>query len=432
MRTLEILSPAELTVDTNVRKTTDLGTDFISSIREHGVLVPVVAHRTENGLHVLMGQRRTLASLEVGLESIPVYVVDSPEEGDRIAQQVIENDMRSELTQTDRADAYQQLSLIGMTPEKIAKRTGTKADKVANALKAKTSASGQQAMEYGIPFDMAARIAEFEEYPDLVSRLTVCANENPGSFEHEVTRVESAIAQRQAVAQKIAELEAEGHKVIDEGRSYRRLNRADGSPATEEDANAYTVSYSSWREVAEETAVIENWEELGFVERPAYSSDNRQSGPMTDEQKAERKQLIERNKLMDDATTTRKKFLVTLLSKKDLPKGYENLVANILATRVSEVQRADIGLICKMLGIETEGSWGHMDKVRAETGKSAKRAAQVMLTTALASLEKMMVRDCWRHLDGDEAGMRADYLTHLRTWGYTLSDVEKIVTREAE
>lgn len=139
MSNLEMIDPTTLTVDTNVRTKTELGNDFIDSIREHGVLEPVIAHRTENGLKVLMGQRRTLASVEAEQGVIPVVIVDSPEEADRIAQQVIENDMRTALSVSDRADAYQQLSLLGMTPAKIAKRTGGKTKDVESALKASES-----------------------------------------------------------------------------------------------------------------------------------------------------------------------------------------------------------------------------------------------------------------------------------------------------
>ena len=42
--TLEMLDPKTLTVDANVRKEAGLTKEFVSSIKEHGVLVPVVAH----------------------------------------------------------------------------------------------------------------------------------------------------------------------------------------------------------------------------------------------------------------------------------------------------------------------------------------------------------------------------------------------------
>ena len=123
--TLEMLDPATLTVDINVRKDAALTADFIASIKEHGVMEPVIAHRKDDGtVHVLMGQRRTRAAVEAGRTSIPVMIIESPEEAERIVTQVVENIQRAELTEADEADAYHQLSLIGVSAAAIAKKTG--------------------------------------------------------------------------------------------------------------------------------------------------------------------------------------------------------------------------------------------------------------------------------------------------------------------
>ena len=68
-----------------------------SSVREHGVLVPIVAIRTEQGVQVRYGQRRTLAAIEAGRPSVPVMVL-SGEPGpelDRIIEQWHENEHRT-------------------------------------------------------------------------------------------------------------------------------------------------------------------------------------------------------------------------------------------------------------------------------------------------------------------------------------------------
>ncbi len=80
-------------------------------------------------MHVLMGQRRTRAAVEAGRASIPVMIIDSPEEAERIVTQVVENIQRAELTEADEADAYHQLSLIGVSAATIAKKTGRQDDR---------------------------------------------------------------------------------------------------------------------------------------------------------------------------------------------------------------------------------------------------------------------------------------------------------------
>lgn len=426
MKNLELIDPTTLTVDSNVRKAADLGTNFVESIKEHGVLQPVTAHRTENGLHVLMGQRRTLASIEAGLDSIPVYVVDSPEEADRIAQQVIENDMRTELTVVDRAEAFHQLSLIGMAPSKIAKRTGSTKEKVADALTAKRSVSGQTALGYGVPFDMAAQITEFEAHPDLAEDLSAKALNEPEYFEHAIERARREMSGRVAVAEKKAELNAEGKTVVEEGMPWQNLVNPDGNPATESDATAYKVTVSHYNTSAQVSAVIEDWEEKGFT-RHVYYGTQPSAGPRTEEQKKERKELIERNKEMDAATTVRQNWIVSLLQRKELPTGHTQFSATTLCIHRYEVTKADVALVARILGVtDTSGSY---KGIQPEASKNAKRAQQVMLATSLATYEKMIVRDCWRNTSGQEADMRAEYLTQLVAWGYKLSDVEKITAR---
>lgn len=73
---LEHIDPRAVTIETNVRTGEVLDADLVDSIREHGVLVPVLGWREGGGsVHVRAGQRRTLAAREAGRVTIPVYVV---------------------------------------------------------------------------------------------------------------------------------------------------------------------------------------------------------------------------------------------------------------------------------------------------------------------------------------------------------------------
>jgi ParB family chromosome partitioning protein len=160
--TLEWLDPANLTVDVNVRKDAALTPSFVASIKEHGVLEPVIGHRKDDGtVHVLMGQRRTRAAVEAARPLIPVMVMDSPEEAERIVTQVVENIQRAELTEADEADAYHQLSLIGVSAAQIAKKTGRTKITVEDALKAKSSTAGDAALGKGCTIEEALILAEF-------------------------------------------------------------------------------------------------------------------------------------------------------------------------------------------------------------------------------------------------------------------------------
>ena len=179
---------------TNVRTAAEASLDkeFLDSVSANGVLVPIVATRDENGVHVRYGQRRTLAAQQVGLPSVPVYIVeaDAADDAQRIVEQLVENDQRQALTDGDRIQAYKALELEGLSVTAIAKRTGTKRDKIKTGLTVAASETGTRLIaETGMTLDQAATLIEFEDAPDVVATLTRIANEEPGYFPHAVQRL---------------------------------------------------------------------------------------------------------------------------------------------------------------------------------------------------------------------------------------------------
>jgi ParB family chromosome partitioning protein len=97
----ENLAPATLLLDRNIRLTTSADKTLIESIREHGVLQPIIAVRTsDGGVRVRYGNRRTLAAVEAGLTTVPVDVIGDEDDDqiDRILTQWAENQVRSGLS----------------------------------------------------------------------------------------------------------------------------------------------------------------------------------------------------------------------------------------------------------------------------------------------------------------------------------------------
>ncbi|WP_041759947.1 ParB/RepB/Spo0J family partition protein [Pseudonocardia dioxanivorans] len=128
------VDPATLIFAANVRVDARLDAGFVNSIREQGVLQSIVAHRTgEGGLVVRFGHRRTLAAIEAGRASVPVYVLTHTAEGTegadkagdvmRVVEQLAENHHRAGLTAAEDAAAFHQLEAFGLSPAQIVKRT---------------------------------------------------------------------------------------------------------------------------------------------------------------------------------------------------------------------------------------------------------------------------------------------------------------------
>lgn len=110
--------------------------ELADSIREHGVLQPVTIEDAKDGsFYIIAGERRTRASLIVGLEKIPVQLKKySGEKKLEIA--LIENIQRADLNAIEEAQAYYKLmELSGLTQDDVAKRVGKQRSTVANALR---------------------------------------------------------------------------------------------------------------------------------------------------------------------------------------------------------------------------------------------------------------------------------------------------------
>ena len=141
--TLEHLDPTLLDIGDNVRDNAALSKDFIASIAELGVLVPITGVRDPERSEVVRvrnGQRRTLAAREAGLASVPVYVLPSTaadanqETIDRVVHQIVTNDQKEDLTVAQRARGIQQMIDTGMSVTRVAKIHRTKA-KASGALR---------------------------------------------------------------------------------------------------------------------------------------------------------------------------------------------------------------------------------------------------------------------------------------------------------
>lgn len=427
MTVLEQINPASLTIDANVRADVQLDKAFLASIKEHGVIQPVVAHRTEDGgVHVLYGQRRTLAAVETAQPLIPVYVVDSLTEADRLAKQVVENDHRQALTDHDRAEAFHQLSLLGVSATQIARKTGAKKTTVDSALKVRANDTATAALANGMTLEMAAVIDEFSDDPEAITRLVQVAAENPQGFEHTAQRLRDDRTRAALIAEDTAEAEAQGLKIVDAEVTYwdykgpvaniRDLRTSDGEPLTLADADAAHIGWSYTGNVTV-SYFNTDWKAAGFTKPGAA-----RSGKMSEEEKAERRTVIENNKAWDAASTVRVEFLKKLLKAKTAPKGALRFVSQSMGAHgytVADGLSKHAGFAAELLGAADE--YGALVKI---TGKPTAKHEHNVLAVVLAGFEKSLSRASWRQ----STGTAKDYLNQLTIWGYTLSDVETLIT----
>ena len=109
--------------------------ELISSIKEKGVIQPVLVRKTPAGYELIAGERRLRAAKSLGLESIPA-VVKNVADIDMLEISLIENIQREELNPMEEAQAFQRfITEFNFTQEKIAEALGKDRSTVANMLR---------------------------------------------------------------------------------------------------------------------------------------------------------------------------------------------------------------------------------------------------------------------------------------------------------
>jgi ParB family chromosome partitioning protein len=110
--------------------------ELVQSIREHGILQPLIVTRAEDDSYVLVaGERRWRAAREAGLLTVPVVVKETTPQ-QRLELALVENIQREDLSPLETAQAFRQLiDEHDLTQEAVAERVGKSRAAVANALR---------------------------------------------------------------------------------------------------------------------------------------------------------------------------------------------------------------------------------------------------------------------------------------------------------
>jgi len=108
--------------------------ELAASIRQHGVLQPIVVSREGDAYELVAGHRRVLAARLAGRTTIPAVVRDDVE--DRLELALVENLQRTDLNAIEAARAYKLLmETYDLTQEQVAERLGKSRSAVANTLR---------------------------------------------------------------------------------------------------------------------------------------------------------------------------------------------------------------------------------------------------------------------------------------------------------
>lgn len=109
--------------------------ELVDSIREQGILEPIVVAKTPAGYQIIAGERRWRAAKVLGMEKVPVVIKETTPQG-MLEMSIVENVQREDLNPIERAQAYRRLiEEFGLGTNEVARRVGKSAPTVSNTIR---------------------------------------------------------------------------------------------------------------------------------------------------------------------------------------------------------------------------------------------------------------------------------------------------------
>lgn len=449
---IEKIPAGDLIIDPNVRKDVRLDKSFTSSIRVYGFQQHPVGYRDEDGkVHITVGQRRTSAALEIGWPVIPIVVKPKTDaEGDRaeelrVLSQLAENEQREALTGAEVAAGYKTLALLGVSDDQIARKTNAPKQRVQTALAVAASDVATAALESRpITLEQAAYLVEFEADPDAVEELTETLESRPEQIDHAVSRLRKVRDDAALVDKRAIELEAAGWIVHRESKHYGWEAptgthaaydvRRPGEPGTlrGEDLTAFTDRHTviypvGWNdEGAEVQYFIGSLDENGLELRHATGKT-----PLTDDEKAQRRQKRADKADMILATGVRRTWIKEFLAQRKLPDLSQWIAHAVFQTESANGHNQREGnardLAFELLDLEIPSTkYGYQSRGEAADfiDEHPTLATPLLAAYAIATCEDVL-GDPKHYWAGTQPAALGPYLEQLHEWGYPLADVEQ-------
>ena len=108
---------------------------MVRSIKEQGIIQPLLVRKDDNGYELVTGERRLRAAKKAGLDQVPV-IVKTITDTDLLEMSIVENVQREDLNPIEEAEAYYQLMVkFDLTQDQVATRVGKSRSAVANFIR---------------------------------------------------------------------------------------------------------------------------------------------------------------------------------------------------------------------------------------------------------------------------------------------------------
>ncbi|OLE27513.1 MAG: hypothetical protein AUG49_05080 [Catenulispora sp. 13_1_20CM_3_70_7] len=429
---IEDVDPSELILTKNVRPA-EVDEEFVASIREHGVLQPVIAAPYEGGMAVLFGNRRTAGAIAAGRTVDVVLRDDLTGEAARIITQLVENMHRQDMRPTEIAAAYVQLALdLGMTDEEIAKKVSRDRGEVRAAIalhsmpKAARDAVDNQTLE----LDIVVELQEFEADTKVYNRL-LDSIEQGRNIQYAILDERRKKKARAEKAQIVAELKEAGIVVIPQPKALGygskeirvdRITDADGRPVTVEEHESCPghVACIDGAYGPKAIYLCRDPKAYGHAFTGYYTHKTAQEEV---EEQAERQRKAEEREALSVAAEVRAEFIAGLCQSKAVPKGAMRFALQALFAHGVPESRTRQALVLGYLGAREAGGDPEVTFGKKLTRIAEARQPLVLLAHVAATMETNL-----RTVLGSELPYRVhmgiSWLEFLAKQGYKLTEPE--------
>jgi ParB/RepB/Spo0J family partition protein len=157
--------------------------ELADSIREHGVLQPILVAPVSDRFEVIAGNRRLQAARMAGLKRIPALVRSNVEESRRLLVNLVENAQRVDLSPTERIAAVRQLASVGLGVREIARGTGLSPGTVSRWVRIADNPPLLRALDEGrIDLFRAMHLAAVRDQSALAELIALAPHYAPDAF----------------------------------------------------------------------------------------------------------------------------------------------------------------------------------------------------------------------------------------------------------
>ncbi|GLW58553.1 ParB/RepB/Spo0J family partition protein [Kitasatospora phosalacinea] len=426
---LEDIDPEELTFTRNVRKA-ELTAEFIASVKENGLVQPIIGAPHEDGIAIILGNRRAMGAIEAGRLVDVIVRNDLSAEQARIIAQLIENMHREDMKASEIADAYAQLSIeLGLDPDEIATRVAQDPKKVrASIALAGMPKSARAAIDKGaLTFEEAAALAEFEGDPKAYKRLLAKIENGHGlswAIKDERRKAERA-ALRAETTQALA---AANVRMVGEPPSFgwggsrevnvNRLADADGvvlTPEMHKDCPGHAAFFNENQPGdLKATFLCRDPHQYGHHVSGHYSflSAEEAAAKAAAEQAAR-----ERREALSISQEVRVEYIQELCRSKKVPKGMTKKVLRLLYELGADETSTEV-----LVYLNAPGDDDRSDRFERFTRRMAEARLPLVLLATVAVRAERAVRQIISGY-GDK-WVVLEWFDFLTAYGYELSDPE--------